>query len=432
MVAGRNIQMPVASYPRKIEQLAADQYNLARLSKIEGVLQESNTLTLKPQSDGLFPASTGAGRTPESGYQDIWLRDNVMIASSFFHRGETAIANAVATGLTQLLKGEKTRFEAIIRSPSLKTDVQGRPHVRFRLGRQPLGDWSHAQNDALGYVLWLRFMLANAGKLDVGEDEFELYRLFPRYFEAIEYWSDLDSGAWEEERKINSSSIGAVLAGLHQLRHWLLHPGSSRAQNTELLDLVSRLIANGNLQLKSLLPFESPPSRKADAALLLLIYPDQVLDREQEDSILMLVEAELKRGIGTIRYIRDSYYGQDYDDWFGKSELTSDFSDRIEVRNAKLRPGFEAQWCMFDSLISVIHGSRFLASPGDTKSHELQTLFFNRSLRQLTPEMQCPELYYYRHGTWTPNPHTPLAWTQANLALALHLMKKAVSIAARS
>ena|SRR5215469_12271165 len=52
----------------------------------------------------------------------------------------------------------------------------------------------------------------------------------------------------------------------------------------------------------------------------------------------------------------------------------------------------------------------------------------NRSLKQLTEDMQCPELYFFRHGNWVPNPHTPLAWTQANLALALSLMKKSVAV----
>jgi hypothetical protein len=32
-----------------------------------------------------------------------------------------------------------------------------------------------------------------------------------------------------------------------------------------------------------------------------------------------------------------------------------------------------------------------------------------------------------KNGKYIPNAHTPLAWTQANQALALHLMEKSVA-----
>ena len=44
------------------------------------------------------------------------------------------------------------------------------------------------------------------------------YRVTPLYFQAIRYWQDEDSGHWEERRKIEASSIGAVVAGLRELR----------------------------------------------------------------------------------------------------------------------------------------------------------------------------------------------------------------------
>jgi hypothetical protein len=42
--------------------------------------------------------------------------------------------------------------------------------------------------------------------------------------------------------------------------------------------------------------------------------------------------------------------------------------------------------------------------------------------------LECPELYFLKQGRYVPNAHTPLAWTQANQALALHLVKKSVEV----
>ena len=45
-----------------------------------------------------------------------------------------------------------------------------------------------------------------------------------------------------------------------------------------------------------------------------------------------------------------------------------------------------------------------------------------------TADGQCPELYFLKQERYVPNAHTPLAWTQANQALALHLVRKSVEV----
>ena len=122
----------------------------------------------------------------------------------------------------------------------------------------------------------------------------EIFALFPAYFAAIEYWRDPDSGAWEEGRKINNSSVGAVLAGLEEMRKHTL-PGTDPQQLDEL-------IAHGRKRLNDTLPFESPPERMVDAALLFLIYPLEVTrNRAVEDAVLNLVQARLKGAVGIKR-----------------------------------------------------------------------------------------------------------------------------------
>jgi hypothetical protein len=107
-------------------------------------------------------------------------------------------------------------------------------------------------------------------------------------------------------------------------------------------------------------------------------------------------------------------------------QMSSNFSERLDFRDAHLQTDCEAQWCIFDPLLSIIYGERFLADRSDVVSSGKQLHYFNRSLTQLTPAGACPELYFLKHGRYIANNHTPLAWTQANQALALHLMEKSI------
>jgi hypothetical protein len=41
----------------------------------------------------------------------------------------------------------------------------------------------------------------------------------------------------------------------------------------------------------------------------------------------------------------------------------------------------------------------------------------------VTADWKCPELYYRKGDTFVVNPHTPLLWTQANLQIALAMLR---------
>jgi GH15 family glucan-1,4-alpha-glucosidase len=412
----------------RLQQLIKPEYRLQDLAEIEEFLERHHTLNLYPVANHLYAAVTGLSSDSTTGYQDVWLRDNVMVANSFRLRGDIEPAKQTMRALTSLLRIQSDRFEAVIADPRLKLIVQNRPHVRFNaVDGTSDPSWSHAQNDALGYTLRLRFVMANSGQLDLDESDYQLYRLFPPYFNAIRYWEDADSGAWEEDLKVNTSSVGVVVAGLRAMEtHLQGQSGAMWKDRDSLLQMIRDLVGKGLAHLEQSLPCESPPQRCADGALLFLVYPVNVLNPEQEDLVLKIVKSDLVREIGTIRYVGDSYFGQDYSEWFSEKELTADFSNRIAERNKRLRPGYEAQWCIFDPVISIIHGQRFLADPTNENELNEQTRFLNRALRQVTEDGKCPELYYCHHGEWVPNSHTPLAWTQANLALALNVMRKSL------
>jgi GH15 family glucan-1,4-alpha-glucosidase len=422
--------------PGLFTKLIAQDYTPKGLAKIKAVLAARGTHEIKAVAHGLFAASGSQASDSVTGYQNVWIRDNVMVANSFRLRGFAGPAIACMQGLTEFLAKEAPRFREIIDDPlrALKEDVDRRPHIRFATQtlRELPEKWPHAQNDALGQALWFRFVLANAGALPVAATEWKMYSLFPEYFEAIEYWQDKDSGSWEEGRKINNSSVGAVVAGLEEMQKYLgaatAKSAAKHSPRAEYSATIEKLIAKGRARLETTLPFEAPPERLVDSALLSLIHPlDVVRPRSMQDAILNLVQARLKGEFGIKRYANDSYFCQDYDQWFAPSQMSADFSDRNDFRDAFLQPNCEAQWCIFDPLLSIVYGQRYLADRSDEASYEKQVHYFNRSFRQITRQGQCPELYFLKQGRYVANAHTPLAWTQANQALALHLLEKSVA-----
>ena len=419
-----------------LEYLIVEEYTPEILAKIRETLEAQGTHRIAQAAHGLFAASAAQTAQGVSGYQYAWVRDNVMVANSFRLRGELATAIACMQGLTQFFATQRPRFLGIINDASrrLKEDVQRRPHIRF--AAETLGElsekWTHAQNDALGLALWLRFVHANSGALPLTTEDWEVFELFPRYFAAIEYWQDRDSGAWEEGRAVRNSSVGAIVAGLEEMRKYLGSPGKREGgekiwASPDGLAWLNQLSEKGRARLAATLPFEAPPERLADSALLSLIHPLGVVrGRAAQDAVLSLVQARLKGEFGIRRYAGDSYFCQDYDQWFAPGQMSSDFSERMAYRDALLQPDCEAQWCIFDPQLSIIYGQRFLEDRSDKENFRRQAYYFNRSLRQLTPDGGCPELYFLKNGRYIANAHTPLAWTQANQALALYLMEKSL------
>jgi phosphorylase kinase alpha/beta subunit len=145
------------------------------------------------------------------------------------------------------------------------------------------------------------------------------------------------------------------------------------------------------------------------------------------DLILHDIDRFLAGDHGIRRYPGDSYWAPDYDRHLAASDRTRDFSGDITARDGLLeRIGDEAQWCLFDPILSAYYGRRALKSgaPGD---RDKQVFHFNRSLAQITTDWRCAELYYLRDGKCTPNPHVPLTWTQANLVLALQGMRTTIA-----
>jgi len=401
-------------------------------------LQQKNTFYFPVLENGLFPAADLQTESEYTGYQNVWVRDNIHIAHAHYVNGDivTAVKNII-TFATYFIK-HQWRFEKIIVGELDFNNPINRPHIRFN--GNDLSEinqkWSHAQNDALGYFVWLFCKLANEKRFTVTESQQQLLALFALYFDKIQYWQDEDNGHWEEAKKIEASSIGVVVTALTELKT-LIQTEPLHYQNKCIdYDFLNPLIEKGRCALKEILPFECvqpEKQRSYDGALLFLIYPLNVIQNETlEDQILENIRTHLQGNYGIRRYIGDSYWSADYKDKVKAEQRTIDVSDDMSQRDSLLQIGQEAQWCIFDPIMSVIYGLKHKKT-GDKKYLQLQIDYLNRSLSQLTLEdspfgaFKCPELYYLEKGHYVPNDTTPLLWTQANLWIAFKTMEQSFS-----
>lgn len=425
----------------KLLDLIKSSYTAKDIQTIFDFLQQQETFNFPKLETGLFSAAILNKKIKSTaiGMDNAWIRDNIHIAHAHYIRGETDVAIRNLTSLMDFLKKSQFRFERVIEAQVDPDQAMERPHIRFdginlaELEQQ----WGHAQNDALGYFLWFYCKLAKEGYLKPEPEDLEILALFPFYFQAIRYWDDKDNGHWEEEAKVEASSIGVVIAGLKELKQLLIQEktlaSACKYQDTPVsIQFLEKLITQGKITLNHILPAEciqpETKKRRYDAALLFLIYPLQVIDDEISDQILRNVINNLQGDYGIKRYLEDSYWCADYKQKLEPETRTSDFSNDMASRDALLKKGEEAQWCIFDPIISIIFGLKFEKTRQE-KYRQQQIYYLNRSLGQLTDEdcpfgeFKCPELYYLENSRYVPNPHTPLLWTQANLSIALKMME---------
>lgn len=397
----------------------SDDCSKDRVERLLGFLEDQGTFRFPTLANGLFSAAAGEGSDFElTGYRNVWLRDNIHIANAHREWGDVGKAVAAMRTLMAFYLKYQFRFRDIIEGRTDPSDPMNRPHIRFDGDRLIELDekWSHAQNDALGAFLWLAAQLKD--QCHWNEQEMKLLADVAQFLGVVQFWRDEDSGHWEEVRKISASSIGVATAALEA---WGNH-----------FDATWK--AEGHRTLREILPNEciqpDPQKRRRyDSALLFLIYPYRIVSDEMADKIVADVSTNLTGDYGIRRYLGDSYWCADYRQKLSADVRTSDFSDNLADRDKLLEPGCEAQWCLFDPIISIHFGLRYDRT-GNPVDRGRQIAHLNRSLSQITtaesrvPAYRCPESYFCEQGRYIPNDICPLLWTQANLKLALvHLIR---------
>ena len=422
-------------------------YQLEELEALWRFLSKQGTLAFSPLANGLFSAAALNRDTAYTGYDAIWVRDNIYVAYAHYLDGteaEKEIAIATVKSLAKFFQQERLAFEHTIGAGHAPASQMDRPHVRFEgqsLERidQP---WNHAQNDALGYFLWFFCQLILEEALEPSAEDYSLLALFPLYFMAIRYWQDEDSGHWEESHKIAASSIGAVVAGLKAMqavleKNYLIDYLKDHHGRTISSALLTDLIDEGERALDNILPSEciqSAKERRYDAALAFLAYPLQILSADKAQQIITDIAKHLQGDYGISRYQGDSFWCRDYQDI--PENIRTDVIEKreawLKVRDRELKPYEEAQWCIFDPVIAAFYGQQYQQT-ANSDFLEKQTAYFNRAIAQLTSadcplgSLKCPELYYLQSEKWIANDATPLLWTQANLLVALKWMKRSLT-----
>lgn len=425
-----------------LRELSRETYTLAELLTLEDHLHAVGLFAFPPYPNGLFPAANLVGRNRYTQYDNVWVRDTVHIAHALYHAGRIREGVQALQTLLAFLTTQLPRFDAIIAEPERAKTPDQRPHIRFK----PEGDtfvsgtWAHAQNDALGLTIWFALELLRDGTLPADDTLMTLLGRFVDYMEAIDYAHDADQGHWEEAAKVECSSVGMVVAALRALQEavaqHLVPPELCATPHETTSPRLARLIAAGEATLAAFLPWEtrSPAptlARRYDSALLFLIHPVDVLSPSQARQIVHDVTTMLSGPIGIRRYLGDSYWSPDYDRHVREELRATDVSAEMGDRDRLAVPGQEAQWCIFDSTLSTIHGHWYQREhrPEDLAR---QIWHFNRTLAQITgPDSRfgpynLPESYFLSQGTWIETDQTPLNWAKANLLTALTSLKHSV------
>ena len=320
---------------------------------------------------GLFAAS----KATETGYDKSWLRDNFYECLAFERIGDWETVQLTYRSLMDIfIKHESKIDEAIKRRPK---DKQEYIHARFHphTFEEFWEDWGNKQNDSVGAILFMLGELDRKGKSVLeNEKDIEIVNKLVKYLESVEYWHDEDSGMWEENEEVHASSVGACLAGLKSV------------QGIKGVKVPEWMIANGRKTLDKLLPRESK-SKFVDLALLSLVYPYNIVSKQQEDEIVENVRYHLERRKGVIRYKGDYYYNKNPD---GYSE--------------------EAEWCFGFSWLAIIYEMR-----GEKKKAKA---FIERARETIDAQGYVPELYFSNSDK--PGPNTPLGWAESLFLVALY------------
>lgn len=430
---------------------------IERPEELRRWLTERAVFRFEPYRSGLFPASD---LSPEqrmtTGMGMAWFRDNAHVAMALLDDGRTTEASRAGSAMLSVLHANR----AVLRG-----ELAGFLPVRVNGDTLSNDTETRVQHDSTGYALWLVSRLIKGGHLDASEEDLRVLAETVNYLARKQYWKTPDEGHWEEDRRIHASSIGTAMAGLREARELfdaceyeietdvnaaiqlgaeclasILNSGRTdlvnEAHGREVLGPAVPTTVTVADETRRFLDSFDVDSRQYDGALLFLVEPLGVLTEAAAATIVADVEKNLVRTHGVVRYQGDTYWEPRFPDIMGVEERTSAAEGRTEKRNLTAAgvafTGTEAQWTLFDPILSVYWGDRYLAS-GDDGHRKKQLLYLRRSLSQLVPilngdEQGLPEAYYLEYENdsdrWIANDHTPLLWSHANLLRAVRALER--------
>jgi GH15 family glucan-1,4-alpha-glucosidase len=323
-------------------------------------------------NSGLFAASKKGINT---GYDKAWLRDNFYECLAFEVLGDYETVHKTYRAILDIFRKHEFKIDHAISKKPEHTHQYIHPRYHPETFEEYWEEWGNKQNDSIGCILFKIGELEQRQKgfLVKDDDDRRVLQKLVWYLSTLEYWNDPDSGMWEENQELHSSSVGACLAGLEKARY------------IEGVEVPEELLVRGRQTLRDILPREST-QKFVDLALLSLIWPYGVVNDEETKMILENVEYHLLRERGVIRYKGDHYYNKNPDGW---SE--------------------EAEWTFGLSWLAIIY---------EKLGNEEKAKEYLDKAKETVTKKGVPELYFSNSTKYNDN--TPLGWSESLFIIALH------------
>ena len=395
------------------------------MASITTTLKDYVTFPVKKYDWGSFIPAANISDQGATSYTSIWLRDTVWNIMALQAQGRTDEAKACTLSIMKYMSTKKQvdRMKAAIKTPKIvlqnKDGAMNAVHIRFNAATADLDDvyidgkpedWHHKQNDALGLYISLFIDFALANPTSVTDKDFQTLVYLVGYLNALEFYKMEDSGAWEEIEKVALSSVGCVVSAFQKLREAYgsnatfkdAYDGALRTAQG-IISTIKASITTGtetgdvNVAIKNAIENLIIPSiegggesvlyapsdkeyRKADTAMLDLIYPMNITDEygfniESKIKILAIVE-DNNNDFGIIRYKNDTYQSSDY--WFRDVGSTNTEEDFIKREKAFVA-GSEASW-FFDSWMAICYGKVIEESKGKNALSPTTTTWLTNKL----------------------------------------------------
>lgn len=455
--------------------LLKNSYTTEEIAAINAATAKARTIAVLDKPWGTF-VQAASFESEEMGsstnYDAVWVRDSVWayLALNAAPQTRPQAKRILLTLLDYMATpAQIARMKDVIGHPALLDGADGQMravHIRFNADSPVFADvfvagkpqsWNHKQNDALGLMIDAVVTAVNDGQITLqdlqAKGRLQALVYLVGYLDAAKFYQMEDSGAWEENARLNTSSVALVTSALENLQQTLKASNQqaegfaaaflAQAQTLGLAQTVSaghlqELVNKGYQLIDTQLSEggESPAYAKsdahyrtADAALLNLIYPARLsrLSVEQKRQVLEMVRP-LVGDFGIRRYANDDYQSANF--WF-KNVKTDVDEKSFNARKKRFVPGSEAQW-FFSSwyakdwlmLYRETHNPVYLGEAVRFTNQSLSQLTGKGALGangQVVSSFALPESYNLiadQGQLWeVPSPIVPLNWSKASMTL---------------
>ncbi len=195
-------------------------------------------MTEKPWGTFILASTFEDDKTAaETHYDAVWLRDSLWgYMALVSDQGNSVAAKKVLLTLWDYMStpDQIKRMQDVISNPNDWMDLQMNVvHIRSDSSSPVMADvqeegkpqlWNHKQNDALGLYLDLLIQAIDTDTInaeDWQKKTDQSVALLIAYLDKANFYVMEDSGAWEEDARLNTSSVALVTSGLERLSNLL-------------------------------------------------------------------------------------------------------------------------------------------------------------------------------------------------------------------